>query len=76
MNLFEMILVLVALGILAGVLPLYLDYAFGRNRTKTKDQRDEMQARIDRLEERVRNLERIVTSEEWTLRRRFDDLES
>lgn len=76
MNLFEMILVLVALGILGMVVRVYLEHALDRDRVESRSERDALRERIDRLEERVRNLERIVTSEEWTLRRRFDDLES
>ena len=73
MNVFEMVVIIVAISILGGVLNNYL-----KTRRSTgaihKDALDDALDRIDELEERVRVLERVVTDDGYDLKRQIDDL--
>lgn len=75
MNPFEMVVIIVALGILGGVIKHYLDNRMDTQDNFTRSQRELITTRLDRVEERLKNLERIVTSEEYDLKRRFQELE-
>lgn len=74
MNPFEMVVVIVALGILGGVVKHYFD-SRGDIEASSKE-RQRMQHRIDEMESRLRILERIVTDENYDLKRQFHDLDT
>ncbi len=70
MNPFEMVVIIVALGILGMVVKYYLE-----SRSVQRDQGDELEKRLASMEARLRNLEAIVTSETWDLNRKFRELD-
>ena len=77
MNPFEMVVIIVALGVLGGVISQYLDSNKGKKHKKAMDERHaDMEARLEQAEQRIKILERIVTSEEYDLKRQFKDLEN
>jgi hypothetical protein len=67
-NVFEMVVIIVIVSVLGSVLSGWL-----KHRNKAGTRLDEQ--RLERLEERVRVLERIVTDSGYDLRRQFHDLE-
>ena len=68
MHPFELVVIIVFLGIMS---KMFSDYLKSKNRkSATEDE-----SRIERLEERVRVLEQIVTDSGYELRRKFRDLE-
>jgi hypothetical protein len=73
MNPFEMVVIIVALGILGGVVKNYFD-SRGDIEASSKE-RKRMQNRIDEMEDRLRILERIVTDDNYELKRQFHDLD-
>lgn len=70
MNPFEMVVIIVFLGVIAGMYKTRLRH---RHEARRVDPADEV--RLARLEERVEVLERIVTDSGYDLRRQFRDLE-
>lgn len=70
MGVFEMVVIVVALGVIAGVVNNYL-----RVRAKQGGLGAEQEARIGRIEERVKALEAVVTDHGYDLKRQFRDLE-
>lgn len=70
MNPFEMVVIIVFLGVIAGMYKSRMRY---RSAQRNPDPGDE--ARLARLEERIEVLERIVTDSGYDLRRQFRDLE-
>jgi hypothetical protein len=80
MNPFEMVVIIVFLGIVASVINNLIQ-AFATNRKEstegTSREADELREQIVTLEDRIRVLERIVTdtSGRENLRRQFRDLE-
>ena len=73
MNPFEMTVIIVALAILGGVIKHYFD-SRGDIEASSKEQR-RLLSRIDEMEERIRVLERIVTDENYELKRQFRNLD-
>ena len=73
MNPFEMTVIIVALAILGGVIKHYLDSRGDMDVSSEEHQR--LLSRIDDMEERIRVLERIVTDENYELKRQFRDLD-
>ncbi len=73
MNPFEMTVIIVALAILGGVIKHYLD-SRGDMETSSKEQQ-RLLSRIDEMEERIQVLERIVTDENYELKRQFRNLD-
>ncbi len=72
MNPFEMVVIIVALGILGGVVNHFFDNRGDMEASSKEHKR--MQARIDEMEDRIRILERIVTDEKYDLKRQFHNL--
>jgi len=74
MNLFEMVVFIVVIGVIGGV---FREYFKSRHRTASisNDSLDEALDRIDDIEERVRVLERVVTDDRFDLKRQIDDLQ-
>ena len=73
MNPFEMTVIIVALAILGGVIKHYLDSRGDMEASSKEQQR--LLSRIDEMEERIRVLERIVTDEDYELKRQFRNLD-
>jgi len=78
LNIFEMVIGIVFFSIVAGVIKHYIDARSDEarkerdgNATRTTD----LEGTVRSLEERVRVLERIITSDGYDLKRKFDDLE-
>jgi hypothetical protein len=67
-NPFEMVVIIVFLSIVASMFNAWLKH-------RRKDIGPVNDTRLERLEERVRVLERIVTDSGYDLRRQFRDLE-
>jgi hypothetical protein len=72
MNVFEMIVLIVALVTIGKFLQFAVEKRHRRGWDEDTSSKDE---RIAQLEERVRVLERIVTDSGYDLRRQFQDLE-
>ncbi len=73
MNPFEMTVIIVALAILGGVIKHYLDSRGDID--ASSEERQRLLSRIDEMEERIRILERIVTDENYELKRQFRNLD-
>ncbi|HID45860.1 MAG TPA: hypothetical protein EYP34_08910 [Chromatiaceae bacterium] len=73
MNPSEMVVIIVALGILGGIVKNYFD-SRGDTEASGKE-RKLMVKRMNEMEERIRVLERIVTEEDFDLKRQFRDLD-
>jgi hypothetical protein len=67
-NMFEMVVVIVVISAIASMFN-----SWTKQRRKSASSADD--GRLDRLEERVRVLERIVTDSGYEVRRQFRDLE-
>ncbi len=74
MNPFEMVVIIVALGILGGVLNSYFDS--GKAKKALNKTNDQLNQRLALVEKRLEVLERIVTSNDYELKRKFQDLEN
>ena len=68
MHPFELVVIIIFLGIVS---KMFSDYMKSKNRKPAAEDDN----RIERLEERVRVLEQIVTDSGYELRRKFRDLE-
>ncbi|WP_456413226.1 hypothetical protein [Thiolapillus sp.] len=73
MNPFEMVVIIVALGILGGVLNSY--FSSGKDKQAMRQTNEELAGRLAQVEKRLEVLERIVTSNDYELKRQFRDLE-
>ncbi len=74
MNPFEMVVIIVALGILGGVLNSYFDS--GKAKKALHKTNNQLNDRLALVEKRLEVLERIVTSNDYELKRKFQDLEN
>ncbi len=72
MNLYS---ALVAAFAIWGVVRITQHWLTGRNNNDSGEQAEQRKAEIDRLEARIRTLEKIVTDDRDSLARRIDDLE-
>jgi hypothetical protein len=73
MGVFEMVVVVVALGVTAGVLNSWIKRRAGG--TGPAGMTGEQEARLAKLEERVRALESVVSDASYDLKQKFKDLE-
>lgn len=72
MNVFEFVLAILLIVFIYKLLETRMRH---RHETRTEDPpAEDMQARLDTLEERIRVLERIITDERYDLKREFKDL--
>lgn len=71
MNVFEMVVLIVFLGVMAKM----YDSRQRHRRARREEETPADEARLARLEERVEVLERIVTDSGYDLRRQFRELE-
>ncbi len=76
MSVFNMVVWVVAIGCITGMVTEYLK-AKGSRKERSAEDRDLMEKldRLDKLEERIRVLETIVTDKRYDLRREIDDLD-
>lgn len=72
MNVYSALVAIVALWAIVQITRHWLE---ARARAKNGSNAGVNEAELKRLEERVRNLERIVTDDREILKRKFDDLE-
>lgn len=73
MNPFEMVVIIVALGVLGGVLNSYFDG--GKSKKALRKTNDQLNDRLAQMEKRLEVLERIVTDENYDLKRQFRNLD-
>jgi hypothetical protein len=74
MNAFEMVIVIVIVGCATGVINNFIKH---KNAGRSEDM-DDLLDRLDgieELEERVRVLEKVITDENYELKKQFQDLE-
>ena len=72
MNVFTFVFLTVTVVLCAKLVQTYIER---RNKTRSEDEADaETLLKIDRLEERIQVLERIVTEDRYDLKRRIDNL--
>ncbi len=72
MNVFHMVIWIVAIVSIASVLEKYLKNR--ANEKKNSEVSDETLQKMEALEERIRVLERIVTENKFDLRKQIDEL--
>lgn len=72
MGVFEMVVVVVALSVTAGVVNAYIK---SRSAAGPGGMTAEQQARLAKLEERVKALESVVGDASYDLKQKFKDLE-
>ena len=73
MNVFEMVVIIVALGIIGNIVTIAIK---ARRKYAANPGTDSQTAeRIHKLEERVKVLERIVTSDRYDLNQKFKNLD-
>ena len=72
MNVFHMVIWIVAIVSIASVLEKYLKNR--ANEKKNSEVSDETLQKMEALEERIRVLERIVTDNKFDLRKQIDEL--
>jgi hypothetical protein len=72
MNVFTFVFLTVTVVLCAKLIQTYIE---NRNRTRSENEADdETLLKIDRLEERIQVLERIVTEDRYDLKKRIDNL--
>jgi len=72
MNVFTFVFLTVTVVLCAKLVQTYIER---RNKTRSEDEADaETLLKIDRLEERIQVLERIVTEDRYDLKKRIDNL--
>jgi hypothetical protein len=72
MNVFTFVFLTVTVVLCAKLIQTHIER---RNKTRSEDEADaETLLKIDRLEERIQVLERIVTEDRYDLKRRIDNL--
>ena len=74
MNAFEMVIVIVFVGCLTGVINNYMKHKNTGSSEDMDDILDRLDG-VDELEERVRVLEKVITDQNYELKKQFQDLE-
>ncbi|HKI74843.1 MAG TPA: hypothetical protein VJ998_09375 [Pseudomonadales bacterium] len=74
MNVFEMVVIIVIVSVVAGTIRSYFRSRHRMVSQGGHESLDEALDKIDDLEERVRVLERVVTDDKYDLKRQIDDL--
>ncbi len=76
MQVFETVVLIVAISCAAGIINNYLKQKSGGRQTRDLEARLEQRlARLETLEKRVQVLEKIVTDRNYDLKRQLNDLE-
>ena len=83
MQVFEMVAIIVVIGVIGEMFRNYLKYKQGRKdfdgdwlTGKIDDSDNRHKKKIAQLEERIKVLERIVTDKNYDLKKQFDDLDA
>ena len=71
-NVFVFILLIICIVMTTGVAQTYIKH--GRKRSESDDDAGEMLETIERLEERIQVLERIITEKDIDLKQRIENL--
>ena len=83
MQVFEMVAIIVVIGVLGEMFRNYLKYKQGRSdfdgdwlTGKLNDSETRQKKKIAQLEDRIKVLERIVTDKNYDLKKQFEDLDA
>ena len=76
MDVFEMVAVVVAISVTAGVINAWIKASAARGGGGPAGMTADQQARLTRLEERVKALESVVSDGSYDLKQKFKALES
>ena len=83
MEVFEMVVIIVVIGVIGEMFRNYLKYKQGRSdfdgdwlTGKINDSEGRQKKKIVQLEERIKVLERIVTDKNYDLKKQFEDLDA
>lgn len=83
MEVFEMVVIIVVIGVIGEMFRNYLKYKQGRSdfdgdwlTGKLNDSEGRQKKKIAHLEERIKVLERIVTDKNYDLKKQFEDLDA
>lgn len=72
MNVFEMVVIIVAIGVVGKIAVHEIK---SRGKIASKENNQQTNERIDKLEERVKVLERIITSDRYDLNQQFKNID-
>lgn len=72
MNVFEMVAFIVAIGVVGKIAVHAIK---SRSKIASKENNQQTEERIDKLEERIKVLERIITSDRYDLNQQFKNLD-
>ncbi len=75
MEVFEMVVAIVALGLAAGLLEKYLKYRSKNQGTLSDGKLEEVLRQLENMEQRMRVVEEIVSSNSYELRQELSELE-
>lgn len=83
MQVFEMVAIIVVIGVMGEMFRNFLKYKQGRSdfdgdwlTGQISDSESRQKKKIAQLEERIKVLERIVTDKNYDLKKQFDDLDA
>lgn len=83
MEVFEMVVIIVVIGVIGEMFRNYLKYKQGRSdfdgdwlTGKLNDSEGRQKKKIAQLEDRIKVLERIVTDKNYDLKKQFEDLDA
>lgn len=74
MNLTAIFIVAIVVGGITSIISTLSNKKIKESNKFNKEERDDMQAQIQKMNERIATLERIVTDEKYTLNKQFADL--
>jgi len=72
MNVFEMVVIIVAIGVVGKIAVHEIK---SRSKIASKENNQQTDERINKLEERIKVLERIITSDRYDLNQQFKNLD-
>lgn len=74
MNLTAIIIVAIVVGGITSIISTLSNKKIKESNKFNKEERDDMQVQIQKMNERIATLERIVTDEKYSLNKQFADL--
>jgi len=74
MNLTAIIIVAIVVGGITSIISTLSNKKLKESNKFSKNERDDMQVQIQKMNERIETLERIVTDEKYSLNQQFADL--
>ena len=75
MNVFEMVVIIVAISVIGGVISRSVKVKYGQTNKNHGTDDTASDKRLAELEKRIAVLERIVTSESYELKQQFKDID-